>query len=469
MKENIFPDILKYADVSPVYKKSDNLMKDNYRPISVLTSTSKIFESIMCDQMRVHFKTLLSIWLAAYRTKYSCNNVLLSFIEYLRECLDNNESAACILIDLSKAFDCLPHDLLLAKLSAYGLSESACKYIQSYLTDRKQRVKIQNVFSSWETTNIGVPQGSIAGPLLFNIFINDLFFYLDSDIKIFNYADDNTLVYSNKDMNTVISKLESATCQAIRWFDINKMKANPSKFQSLILNKSKHNTFFFNIQGSNITPDPSVKLLGVYFDDDLSFSTHVNELCKKVGKQINALRRVSKLLGTDTKMQIYNSFICSHFNYCPVVYNECSINLSRKLEKLQERALRFVYNDYYSSYQSLLKKANKPSLYLSRQRSVVIQVFKVLNDMALPMTSNHFSIKSMSYSLRDSCKMIIPKYNTITYGKNSFKYRGAQLWNEIPTDAKSAKHLDVFKECINQWSGPKCSCGSCFPCVLKQS
>ena len=140
-------------------------------------------------------------------------------------------------------------------------------------------MKIQNVFSSWATTNIGVPQGSIMGPLLFNIFINDLFLFLDSDIKLFNYADDNTLVYSNKDMSSVITKLELATSQAIKWFNINGMKANPSKFQSLIISKSKYENLKFNILGQVITPDHFVKLLGVYSDNKLSFADHISNLC----------------------------------------------------------------------------------------------------------------------------------------------------------------------------------------------
>ena len=144
-----YPDHTKRAEVTPLYKKSDNLAKENYRPLSILTSTSKIFEGIMCDQLLTFMSPLLSNELSAYRKSYSCNNVLVKCVENWRKSLDNNEHVGCILIDLSKAFDCLPHGLLIAKLNAYGVTKDSCKLILNYLKDRKQTVKLGNSKSEW--------------------------------------------------------------------------------------------------------------------------------------------------------------------------------------------------------------------------------------------------------------------------------------------------------------------------------
>jgi hypothetical protein len=146
-------------------------MKENYRPISVLTNISIVFEDVICDQMVHYFDDILSYYLAAYRKHHSCNTVLLSFIELLRKSLDNNEYLDCLLMDLAKAFDALPHGLQIAKLEKYGLSLSACDYTRSYLTHWKQRVKLNHCVSDWKELTMGVPQGSLVG---FNIFINYL-------------------------------------------------------------------------------------------------------------------------------------------------------------------------------------------------------------------------------------------------------------------------------------------------------
>ena len=161
---------MKWAEVSPVYKNSDNLKKNNYRPVSVLTAISKTYETVMNNQMVEHFDALFNDLLSAFRKLYGCQTLLLKFIEDLKAAMDKSHKIGAVFMDLSKAFDCLPHGLLIAKLHAYGLSTAACQLVLNYLKERKQRVKITNCRSTWKTLTKGVPQGSILGPLLFNVF-----------------------------------------------------------------------------------------------------------------------------------------------------------------------------------------------------------------------------------------------------------------------------------------------------------
>jgi hypothetical protein len=462
-----FPNALKYADVSPIFKKLDILTRNNYRPISVLTTISKIFESIVSDQMNDFFGNILSSLLSAYRAKYSSNNVLLLFVENIRKALDNNHHVGCILMDLSKAFDCLNHKLLLAKLQAYGVSPEACLFLNSYLSNRKQRVKIQNHYSSWKDLKIGVPQGSILGPLLFNIFINDIFLAINPNVELYNYADDNTLVFSHPNKDVMKTTLESASKQAIEWFSLNGMKANPNKFQALYLNKRHTSDATFNIEQSVISPEESVKLLGVEFDNDLSFNNHVNNICSKASKQINALRRISHLLTKDSKLTIYNSFINSTLNYCPIVYNTFTKTSFQQLEKIQKRALRLVYNDFTSSYKTILSQSNKPSIGILRMQQTAIQVFKILKGLSPPIPATYFEPHVKRYDTRSINNLILPRYHNIKYGKHSFKYMGAFIWNSLPNNLKSIENLADFKKQIKDWSGPECQCNSCFWCNLK--
>ena len=192
ISQNVFPDEMKCAEVSPIFKKNDKLNKKNFRPVSVLTGLSKIFEYIINDQLLEHFHAIFHKLLSAFRKGYSCQSILLKFIEDTKAALDVKKIVGVLFMDLSKAFDCLPHGLLVAKLNAYGLTLPACELIGNYLSHRRQRVKIGCTKSQWSFLEKGVPQGSILGPLLFNIFINDLFYFIEK-CSLYNFADDNSL------------------------------------------------------------------------------------------------------------------------------------------------------------------------------------------------------------------------------------------------------------------------------------
>ena len=186
--------------------------------------------------------------------------------------------------------------------------------------NRKQRVKIGNTCSEWINIRKGVPQGSILGPLLFNVFINDLLYH-DISSKAYNYADDNTLSYSDKDVNAIKVKLEADCEIAMKWFQLNNMKANADKFQLMFLSRNhSNNEIVINIGNYSIQSSSSITILGVEFDNNLNFANHTDELCKQTSKQTNALKRIKNYFDKQCKRVLYNSYISSNFNYCPVVW-----------------------------------------------------------------------------------------------------------------------------------------------------
>ena len=217
----------------PVFKKKDRNNVENYRPESILPNLPKIYERCLYDQMYKYFNHILSKWQFGFRKSFSTHHCLLVMTEKWRKCLDEGRISGDILKDLSKAFDCILHDLLIAKLAAYGFDYQSLRIMESFLSNRQQRTKINNAFSRYSEIIYGVPQGPILGPLLFNIYICDIFFDI-IECGIASYADDNTQYNFDFSLDNVISNLEKSTNSLLNWFRENHMNANADKFHLLV-------------------------------------------------------------------------------------------------------------------------------------------------------------------------------------------------------------------------------------------
>ena len=294
---------------------------------------------VLSDQLTDLFENIVHTFLCAFRKGHGCQTTLLRLLEDWKTALDKNQYVAAILMDLSKAFDCLPHDILLCKLSAYGLSPKSVELLRNYLTGRKQQIKLQGDLSSWADIQKGVPQGCILGPLLFNIFINDIFYFIEYG-TLYNYADDNTLSYVNDNYEKLIDILEKESSVLIDWFKFNCMQANPDKFQAIAVgNKTHAKTPVFKIDPAEITCDEVVKLLGIDIDYQLNFNYYIKNICRKASQQLNVLKRIGCFLSKLNKLTIFHTFILSNFIFCPLAWHFCNKSNTSKLEKIQARAL----------------------------------------------------------------------------------------------------------------------------------
>ena len=213
------------------------------------------------------------------------------------------------------------HDLLIAKLTAYGLSEEALMYILSHLENRKQCVRINDTYGEFENIITGVPQGSILSSLLFNLSINDLFFFI-SIASVHSFADDNTLSAFAENVSKLINILQSESEVRTDWFKENQMIVNPDKFQVIIIDKKEgdHTNENVVIDNKQIKTVPSVELLGIQLDDKLSFSPHISNICKSAANELNALIRLQKFLSFEEKKILINCYFTANFNYCPLVW-----------------------------------------------------------------------------------------------------------------------------------------------------
>ena len=297
-------------------------------------------------------------------------------IENWKKALDEKFFVGAVLMNLSKAFDCIPHDLLIAKLHACGFSEKTVTFIYSYLKCRKH-VKIENYYSDFLTLLSGVPQGSILGPILFNLFLNNLLATLKMS-ELYNFAADNTISTASKNMSNLIETLEKESETAVEWFNQNKMIVNPDKFQAMLLEKrSENNQSCLKINNQTIKTTNCVKLLGITIDSKLNFDSHISDLYKKASMQLNALNRLRTCTGNKEMEILINSFIYSNFNDCPLAWHFSSCKSTTKIEKIHKR-LRTILNDNTSDYQTLLENSKETSMEIKRLRNWATENFKLL-------------------------------------------------------------------------------------------
>ena len=460
-----FDSNLKLADISPIFKDTDRTNTQKYRPVSVLPVVSKIFERTMEEQMTSFIDKYLSPFLCGYRKGFSTQHALLALIEKWRKILDKKGFGGAVLMDLSKAFDTIDHELLIAKLHAYGFDEKALRLLQSYLSDRWQRTKVNNSFSTWTELLQGVPQGSILGPLLFNIYLNDLFYFI-SETDVCNFADDTTLYAINMELPALMNRLENETNTCVEWFYLNYMKLNGDKCH-LIVGGNKPTLMSTEIQGNRIVETSQERLLGVKIDRDLKFDVHLNDICKKAGNKLNALARQCKILPFYRRKLLVNAYFNSIFGYGQLTWMFCSRRLNGKINKLHLRALRIVYRDYTSSFEELLKKDGSCSIHHSNIKFLATEIYKSRNSLCpkfmcdiFSTTNNNFD--NVSWNTRyhnDFYNKSNPK--TESFGISSLGYFGPKVWQMIPANIRNSPTLKIFKEKIKKWQVNNCVCRLC--------
>ena len=436
-----FPSDLKLADVIPIYKKNSRNLKDNYRPVSILSNISKVYERTIYEQLQSHFENIFSKFQCGFRKGYNAQHCLVVLIEKWKKSVDNGGAFGALFTDLSKAFDCLSHELLIAKLDAYGLDKKSLRLVNNYLSNRNQRVKINNSFSSWGKILFGVPQGSILGPLLFNIFICDMFYFLE-DYNIANYADDST-PYSAKDNNElVIIDLEKSSAILFKWLKENSMKANSDKSHLLM---SVNKTNVAKIDGHCIESEDEQELLGILIDSNLTFENHINNLCKKASQKLNALARISTYMTIDKRRILMKSFIMSQFGYCPLIWMFHSRALNNKINAIHKRALRITYNDKISTFQQLLEKDNSVSIHQRNLQVLATEMFKIYKELSPELMNDIFIQNVPFYNLRNNNPFKSRKVRSVYHGTESLSFLGPKIWDQVPLEIKESGNIETFK------------------------
>ena len=453
--QSIFPNELKCADIIPVHKKDSTTSKSNYRPISLLPAVSKVFERLIAKQILSFLETRFSKFLCGFRKGYNPQYSLLHMLRKWQSSLNNGGRVGAVLMDLSKAFDTLDHDLLIAKMAAYGFGYHSLKLFQSYLSNRKHRVRIGSFMTEYLEILLGVPQGSVLGPILFNIFINDLLFSV-TESGICNFADDNTLYACDSSISDVLERLDYDLKAVVEWFYHNGMVANPGKFQAIF--PGAENKIYVDIGPKKIESSNQVKLLGVILDSQLSFYPHVKELCKKASAKTKALRRIRNYLTQDQANRLFDTYIMSSFNYCPLIWMFCSKQAHNLINSTHRRALCAKFNVFSAFLDELLEEYDSISIHSKNLKLLMIEVFKSLNHLSPPIMWETFDVKSSVYNLRQGSTLVVPQVKS-SQALSHIDFRATLAWNHLSQKIKSG-NLTEFKASIKK-QDIYCKCKHC--------
>ena len=434
----------KQANIVPIFKKGNRAHATNYRPISLTSICCKIMERIIHSHLFSHLESLniLCEQQHGFRPRRSCESQLITTLNDITKTTDSGLQTDIIFLDLSKAFDKVPHYSLCNKLSYYGIRGKTLSWIRNFLINRHQRVVLDGFTSKSHPVNSGVPQGTILAPLLFLCYINDLPSSIQSKIGL--YADDTILystIHSSSDCITLQKDLDSLMQWATKW----KMCFNPEKSEHMKITH-KHNPILFNytLKNQPIKEVSSSKYLGITITNKLTWSTHINNITNKALSIKAFLQRNLRSCPSHIKLQCYTTMIRPILEYANTVWSPYTKKDISKIERVQRQSARFIMADYsrHSSVTNMLANLNLPSLEYRRMTSSIILFYKIIHNLINIPSSDLMPITSSTRGHHQRFQHI---YARTSLYSNSFFPRTIRIWNSLPEDTIQQQSLSQFK------------------------
>ena len=456
LSQGVFPDLLKIAKVNPIFKKDNPHEISNYRPISILPSLSKVLEKIVYDRLYKFLDkyNILNSNQYGFRKKYSTDLALIKIYDKISSAIANKEHVIGIFMDLSKAFDTLNHAILLSKLKNYGVRGHALLWFENYLKNRKQYVTFNGHNSHSQFVQCGVPQGSILGPLLFLLYVNDIF-NTSSLLSFVLFADDTNIFCSHKDFDSLIDILNFEINKVSNWFKSNKLSLNITKTHSMYFKLHSHNNDIpLNIKIDDILIEQkdSSKFLGVIIDEKLTWNEHLHHIIMCISRSIGIISKLRFLLPQSTLFTLYNALILPYISYCNIVWANCGSTKINSIFLLQKRALRICTGSHYLAHTDPLFHKFK-TLKISDLNSVQVAIvmFKYINKQLPPSFDSMFNFNNTvhSYPTRISGNFHLtnPK---LSFSHRSIRHLGPDLWNNFSENIKSCTTLYSFKATLKR-------------------
>lgn len=431
LEKGVWPMSFKETLVVPIFKNGDETAITNYRPISLITHLSKIFEHVLKKRLEGYLSKydLISKRQYGFREKVSTQDALLALSSQASSALDENKPSLCVFIDLSKAFDTVSHKLLLEDLEDIGMRDNCLKLFKSYLANRIQAVKVNGVRSNPDKIEYGVPQGSVLGPILFNIYINGMF-SIKTKGEILGFADDTAIFYKANTWEELRETVEADLPLIKNWFEYKLLTINMSKTHYLIFscnrnNKPQFDSLHLNSMGQfhTILPKEAVKYLGVYIDSHLRWDTHIDYLCRKLRMLIHKFKYLRDILQLKQLKLLYHALVESHLRYGIVTWGGALKTHIRPLETLQKKFLKIIMKKPFR-YPSdkLFRESTAFDIRQLYYYNTVLQYHRVEHNFIFPMHHHNTRRRHLPQT---------PHVHK-SVGQRSFIFSAPKIYNSLP-------------------------------------
>ena len=451
IQQGYFPSELKTGCITPIYKKGDQYNVENYRPVCSLSQFSKIFEKIVFLQMNdfINKNGIISKSQYGFQANKSTEAALMDLVDYVHKGLTDKSNVGAVFMDLSKAFDVMSHTILKIKLDHYGFRGEFLNFLMSYLKDRRYFVNVNGFSSDTRLSNIGVPQGSTLGPLLFLLYVNDIV-NSSSNLKFILFADDTTILLENRDIHYLNEILTRETNKVIEWFSANKLLINLSKTNSMLFTNKRENLCLnISIQNISLVEKNVVTFLGVMVDNKLLWKDHINYVCNKISITIGILRVLKHSFPLHILRMLYMSLVFSYINYCNTVWGSANSIHLNPLITLQKKAIRIITkSEYNAESQPIFYSLKLLTISNVHELNCLVFIYKCLKydflDYRNRILQQNFS-HNYTTRFRD---LLNPPFQRLSVCKNSFLNKGIGLWNKLNNSTKESKTLFSFKRVV---------------------
>uniref|UniRef100_A0A3Q3EDH9 Reverse transcriptase domain-containing protein n=1 Tax=Labrus bergylta TaxID=56723 RepID=A0A3Q3EDH9_9LABR len=445
-KTGKFPRKMKIAKVIPLYKTGDKHHFTNYRPVSLLPQFSKILKKLFADRLNkfINKHNLLTDSQYGFRPNRSTSLAVIELIEKITNSLDQKNYAAGVFIDLKKAFDTINHNRLINKLERYGIRGVILNWLRSYLHNRQQFVKLGEYTSSCLDIACGVPQGSVLGPIIFILYINDIC-KTSNILQFVLFADDTNIFCTGEDLQQLLELITSEMSKLKRWFDNNKLSLNLSKTKIMFGNCKLNNDVNVKIDGVNIERVYVNKFLGVTIDHKLCWKPHIKHVKSKLSRSISVLCKAKHILDHKSLHILYCSMILPYLNYCVEVWGTTYKSSLLPLVTLEKRAIRTINKAEYYDHTNLLFLHSRTIKFIDLVDYQVAQImFKARNKLLPGNIHELFFDREGGYNLREKLNFKMLAVRT-TLKSQCISIGGVKLWNGMNTELKHCPNMIQFK------------------------